>query len=108
MTHATAEPVLDTVGPGMELRRGPPMTIAAIETIRLTIPYSPGRRSAGSVWGAAGSPTVDSLLVKVTTDQGVEGWGEAFGFQAAPVTQRAIDALIGRCASGSRRRTSLG
>jgi L-alanine-DL-glutamate epimerase-like enolase superfamily enzyme len=37
---------------------------------------------------------VDSLLVKVTTDQGQEGWGESFGFTAVPVTQRAVDAVI--------------
>ena len=37
---------------------------------------------------------MDSLLVKVTTGQGLQGWGEAFGFTAVPVTQRAIDELI--------------
>jgi L-alanine-DL-glutamate epimerase-like enolase superfamily enzyme len=37
---------------------------------------------------------VDSLLVKVTTDQGLEGWDESFGFTGVPVTQRAIDAVI--------------
>jgi L-alanine-DL-glutamate epimerase-like enolase superfamily enzyme len=37
---------------------------------------------------------VDSLLVKVTTDQGLAGWGESFGFTAVPVTQRAVDAVI--------------
>jgi L-alanine-DL-glutamate epimerase-like enolase superfamily enzyme len=37
---------------------------------------------------------VDSLAVKVTTGQGLEGWGEAFGITAVPVTQRAIDELI--------------
>lgn len=35
-----------------------------------------------------------ALLVKVTTDQGYEGWGEAFGLQATAATQRAIDDLI--------------
>jgi len=43
---------------------------------------------------------VDSLLVKVTTDQGLEGWGEAFGFTAVPVTQRAIDAVIAPLCAG--------
>jgi L-alanine-DL-glutamate epimerase-like enolase superfamily enzyme len=45
---------------------------------------------------------VDSLLVKVTTGQGLEGGGEAFGFTAVPVTQRAIDELIAPlCAAGT-------
>ena len=96
MTHSTAEPALDTVEQAIESRRSsqPPMTITGIEAIPLRIPYKPGSRSAASVWGAAGSPAVDSLLVKVTTDQGHEGWGEAFGFLGVPVTQRAIDDLI--------------
>jgi L-alanine-DL-glutamate epimerase-like enolase superfamily enzyme len=70
------------------------MIIARIETFPLRIPLKPGIRSAASAWGQKDLPTVDSLLVKVTTDQGVEGWGEAFGFVAVPVTQRAIDELI--------------
>jgi Mandelate racemase / muconate lactonizing enzyme, N-terminal domain len=34
------------------------------------------------------------LLVKVTTDQGLEGWGEAFGFRAVRSTKLAIEELI--------------
>jgi L-alanine-DL-glutamate epimerase-like enolase superfamily enzyme len=72
------------------------MIIARIETFPLRIPFKPGTRSAASAWGAKDLPAVDSLLVKVTTDQGLEGWGEAFGFAAVPVTQRVIDELIAR------------
>ena len=72
------------------------MIITGIETVPLRIPCKPGREPAASVWGAAGSPAVDSLLVKVTTDHGCEGWGEAFGFLGVPVTQRAIDDLIAK------------
>lgn len=35
-----------------------------------------------------------TLLVRVDTDAGVTGWGEAFGFTLAEVTQRAVDALV--------------
>jgi L-alanine-DL-glutamate epimerase-like enolase superfamily enzyme len=70
------------------------MIIARIETFPLRIPFKPGTKSAASAWGPKDLPAADSLLVKVTTDQAVEGWGEAFGFVAAPVTQRAIDELI--------------
>lgn len=66
------------------------MIISAIETVPLRIPFKPGRRSPVSVSG----PAVDSLLVKVSTDEGLEGWGEALGFEAAGVTQRAIDDVI--------------
>ncbi|HTX13381.1 MAG TPA: mandelate racemase/muconate lactonizing enzyme family protein [Solirubrobacteraceae bacterium] len=70
------------------------MLITAIETFPLRIPFKPGQASAASGWGPGERPAVDSLLVKVTTDQGLEGWGEALGFGAAAVTQRAIDDLI--------------
>lgn len=68
-----------------------PLTIAGIETVALRIPFQPAGGSAAS---PANLPAVDSLLVKVTTDQGHEGWGEALGFEAAALTQVAIDELI--------------
>jgi L-alanine-DL-glutamate epimerase-like enolase superfamily enzyme len=39
-------------------------------------------------------PAADSVLVKVTTDQGLEGWGEAFGFRAVASAKLAVDELI--------------
>jgi L-alanine-DL-glutamate epimerase-like enolase superfamily enzyme len=70
------------------------MLITGIETFLLRIPFRRGEMSAASVWGPADLPAAYSLLVKVTTDQGYEGWGEAFGLRAAAVTQRVIDELI--------------
>ena len=70
------------------------MIIASVETFALRIPFKPGNRSAASAWGPKGLHAVDSLLVKVTTDGGLEGWGESFGFIGVPVTQRAIGAVI--------------
>jgi L-alanine-DL-glutamate epimerase-like enolase superfamily enzyme len=74
-------------------RVDPPLLITGVETFPLSIPFRPGEASA-SVWGPADLPAVASLLVKVTTDHGYEGWGEAFGFQAVTVTQRAIEELV--------------
>ena len=62
--------------------------IARVETFPLRIPFRPG---AGP---DAGRPTVDSLLVKVTTSQGVTGWGEAFCFEAAAMARHAVEDLI--------------
>jgi L-alanine-DL-glutamate epimerase-like enolase superfamily enzyme len=70
------------------------MIITSIETFPLRIPFRPGNSSAVSAWGPKDQHAVDSLLVRVTTDQGLEGWGEAFGFTGVPVTQQAIDAVI--------------
>jgi len=53
------------------------MIIARIETFPLRIPFKPGARS--SAWGPKDLPAADSLLVKVTTDQGHEGWARPSG-----------------------------
>jgi L-alanine-DL-glutamate epimerase and related enzymes of enolase superfamily len=70
------------------------MIISKIETFPLHIPFKPGTRAAASAWGDKGLPAADSLLVKVTTDQGLEGWGETFGFRAVSSAKLAIDELI--------------
>ena len=70
------------------------MIIANIETLPLRIPFRPGTQAAASAWGDEGLPAADSLLVRVTTDQGLEGWGETFGFRAVSSAQLAIEELI--------------
>ena len=70
------------------------MIIERIETFPLRIPFRPGAGPAG----AAG--TVDSLLVKVTTDEGLAGWGEAFGFEAVPVARLAVEELVAPLCAG--------
>jgi L-alanine-DL-glutamate epimerase-like enolase superfamily enzyme len=71
------------------------MNIAEIETVPLRIPFKRGSRSADAAWGDKDLPAADSLLVKVTTDDGLIGWGEAFGFRAVQSAKLAIDELIG-------------
>src|SRR5215468_3616782 len=39
--------------------------------------------------------SIDVLLVRVDTDQGVSGWGEAFGHRIVPATRAAIDTVLG-------------
>ncbi len=68
--------------------------IARIESIPLRIPLTTGGPSAAAVWGKAGLPSVDSLIVSVTTDTGVVGWGESFGFAAVPAVKAAIDSIL--------------
>jgi L-alanine-DL-glutamate epimerase-like enolase superfamily enzyme len=70
------------------------MIVANIETFPLRIPFQSGAQAAASAWGDKGLPVADSLLVKVTTDQGLEGWGETVGFRAVSSSQLAIDELI--------------
>ncbi|WP_342724685.1 mandelate racemase/muconate lactonizing enzyme family protein [Bradyrhizobium sp. B097] len=70
------------------------MIITDIESIPLRIPFRAGTKSASSAWGDGNLPAADSLLVKVTTDHGLVGWGEAFGFRAVASVKLAIDQLI--------------
>jgi L-alanine-DL-glutamate epimerase-like enolase superfamily enzyme len=76
------------------------MIITGVDTFPLRIPFRPGNRSAASAWGPKGLHAVDSLLVRVRTDEGLEGWGESFGFTGVPVTQRAVDAVIAPLCAG--------
>jgi L-alanine-DL-glutamate epimerase-like enolase superfamily enzyme len=70
------------------------MIIAGIESIPLRIPFRAGTKSASSAWGDSNLPAADALLVKVTTDQGLVGWGEAFGFRTVASAKVAVDQLI--------------
>ncbi len=54
------------------------MIVAKIETYVLRIPIKSDTGAAASASGDQGLPAADSLLVKVTTDQGLEGWGKAW------------------------------
>jgi D-galactarolactone cycloisomerase len=68
------------------------MKITAIETVLLRIPYrqsGPPTGFGGKVW-----TTLDTLLVRVDTDEGVSGWGEAFGYNVNEGTKATIETLI--------------
>jgi D-galactarolactone cycloisomerase len=69
------------------------MKITATESILLTVPY----RTSGGLQSIAGRPAagLNILLLRIETDQGVTGWGEAFGHGVCPATKTAFDTLIG-------------
>lgn len=70
------------------------MKITNIETIVVRIPYDSGGPSESEVWGGKAWETADALLVKVTTDAGIVGWGEAFGYNVIPATLAVIDQML--------------
>ncbi|WP_409308125.1 mandelate racemase/muconate lactonizing enzyme family protein [Pectobacterium sp. B1J-3] len=77
------------------------MKITNIEVIRLAIPFSSGRNQENELdndrYNAA-SPTLkkmETLLVRVTTDNGLQGWGEGFGHLCNPVTFNALQGVVG-------------
>jgi L-alanine-DL-glutamate epimerase-like enolase superfamily enzyme len=83
------------------------MVIGKIETFPLRIPFKSRTQAAASAWGDEGAPAADALLVRVTTDQGLEGWGESFGFRAVRSAKLAIDELIAPLSVG-RDATQIG
>lgn len=75
------------------------MRIHHIEVIRLSIPFESDRDSIikeETTWNAA-SPALkqmETLLVRIETDTGLQGWGEGFGHLCNPVTAQALQDLV--------------
>lgn len=68
------------------------MKITSIETSVVAVPFDmggPPQLFAGKPW-----THLEILLVKVTTDAGVTGWGEAFGHVVNASTKAALDTLV--------------
>jgi L-alanine-DL-glutamate epimerase-like enolase superfamily enzyme len=72
----------------------PKMTITGIEAVPLRVPFKAGSKPKASAWVDRNFPAADSLLVKVRTDRGLEGWVEALGFRAVASAKLTIDELI--------------
>lgn len=74
------------------------MKITRVEAIEMSLPYrygGPQPASAQQSWAR-----INVLLVRVETDGGITGWGEAFGFTACPVTRAALETLVAPLAIG--------
>ena len=73
------------------------MTIKSITPVVLNLPFEVD----GPKPMFAGRPrTMDILLVRVETDSGIVGWGEAFGYAVWPATRAALENLIAPLATG--------
>jgi L-alanine-DL-glutamate epimerase-like enolase superfamily enzyme len=70
------------------------MKIQTIEAILVNLPYTTGGSEDAEAWGGKAWRTADTLLVKITTDEGLIGWGEAFGYNAIPATRAAIEHMV--------------
>lgn len=74
------------------------MKITAVETTVVALPFTmngPYTKFSGKTWDH-----LEILLVKVETDSGLVGWGEAFGHAAIPATKSAIDTIIAQLVIG--------
>jgi D-galactarolactone cycloisomerase len=68
------------------------LKITSIQTIALKVPLK--LEGPAPIMGGVRRNAMDTLLVRVDTDAGVTGWGEAFGHRIWPATKAALDTLI--------------
>jgi D-galactarolactone cycloisomerase len=74
------------------------MKITAIEPFHISVPYDFGNtaeNAAATQWAK-----METLFVKVTTDEGIIGWGEGFGLAACGITKVAVERAIAPLAVG--------
>ena len=69
------------------------MKITRVETLVLNLPMTID--GPAPMLGGRARTSIDMLLVRVETDGGVVGWGEAFGHRIFHATRAAIDTLLG-------------
>lgn len=74
------------------------MKIAKIDTISIKIPFTFGQ-AAGGVPARTGA-TNNILLVKVETDTGITGWGEAFCYNCTDAVKAALHSMVAPLAVG--------
>jgi D-galactarolactone cycloisomerase len=82
------------------------MKIVAIETHLIRVPCDIG--AAPTAFVGVGWSSLDTLLVRVVTDQGLEGWGEGFGHACCPATRAVLDTQLVPAALGEDARDIRG
>ncbi len=68
------------------------MKITKVDAIPLRIPFDHGGRPAG--WGGHPWSAFDMLLIRVETESGIVGWGEAFSYNCRRAVQGALEDMI--------------
>jgi D-galactarolactone cycloisomerase len=74
------------------------MKITAVEPFHISVPYdfgNPAQNAAAAQW-----KTMETLFVKVTTDDGMVGWGEGFGLATCGITKVAVERAVAPLAVG--------
>lgn len=74
------------------------MKIATVETQAVKVPFTFGGAPSG--WGGTAWLTNDILLVRVETDTGIVGWGEAFCYGCLEPVRAAVRTMVAPLAVG--------
>jgi L-alanine-DL-glutamate epimerase-like enolase superfamily enzyme len=75
------------------------MKITNIEAFHIALPYEHGAPKPLLPTGKL-RDKMDGVYLKVETDEGITGWGEAFGFAACPISLHAVKLAIAPIAVG--------
>jgi len=75
------------------------MKITKVEPMLIELPYEHGAPKPRLGTGAIRT-MMDAVYIRVDTDEGVTGWGEAFGFAACPITLHAAKIAVAPLAVG--------
>ena len=75
------------------------MRITAVEAVPLSIPFKYG--AEGWKLGSGGWKALDFCLVRVDTDAGLTGWGEAFSYSCRRAVTAAVRDMIAPIAVGT-------
>lgn len=68
------------------------MKIADVETLVLSIPFADGGRGEGLTPGTWNR--LETVLVRIVTEDGAEGWGEAFGYFCGMAVKAMLDRSV--------------
>jgi L-alanine-DL-glutamate epimerase-like enolase superfamily enzyme len=82
------------------------MKIASVEPIVLEIPFDHGGTPFG--WGGQAWTRLSIVLVRVETDEGIVGWGEAFSYACRGAVHAAVRDMIAPVAVGRDARDIVG
>ncbi len=84
------------------------MRIENLESILVRLPFDPGgRKENRKAWKGFPS-TLDYVFIRIDTDAGISGWGDAFGYGAAMATKAAVDHMIAPALIGEDARDIAG
>jgi L-alanine-DL-glutamate epimerase-like enolase superfamily enzyme len=75
------------------------MKITAVDPFRISLPYQHGGPKSPFAIGTDVA-AMEAVYIRVATDEGIIGWGEAFGFGGAPIAEAAVRRVIAPLALG--------
>ena len=70
-------------------------SITKVETIRVALPFATGGPRVGMRSALPAWLKMESVILRIETADGLEGWGEAFGHLMAPASEAVLNNIVG-------------